>query len=505
MDKPFKFRYASRLAGAFVLLGVLLFVAGVFLAGRAKGWFEGKFEVHTLFDTAEGSFGLREGSEVQIRNTVAGRVGKIRPNAAGEMEATFILLERFHPFVTRDSVVIVKKKFQVAGDAFVQISQGTDLPVEDGAMLPTRKDEEIMEKAQALLDDFQKVALPLLDEVKQLLEHANEIAAAINNGDGVVGAAIHDPVLADGTRDAIERVNLLLAESRETLQESTRLIRGVQKHWLVRKYVEQDPSPGLSLAVPSAEDADEQARWVEALVRAREADDSEAVLAAAYGLGVSLVTQGDLAAVDALVREARVEGAAQGRDDPRMLLLEAEVYRRRDRPQEALALLLPVLEALGKRERDLRLHANLMAADLYRQQGRLAEARRHVEAVATLLRKTEAFELTAMGARVRGELLLAEAQPGGAATAFDEEAAALRKAGRYTAMAMALESAANAYRDAGNQAAAADRYFRAGRSLHAGGDRDDAKRLLELARPAAHAAGDETILAQIEAILSVAE
>ena len=56
MSKPFKFRYASEIAGTFVALAVLLLVAGVFVAGKTQGWMEGTFTLKTTFETDEGSF-----------------------------------------------------------------------------------------------------------------------------------------------------------------------------------------------------------------------------------------------------------------------------------------------------------------------------------------------------------------------------------------------------------------------------------------------------------------
>ena len=45
MAPPFKFRYVNEIAGFFVLVVVLLFAAGIVLAGRAQGWFEKEHSV----------------------------------------------------------------------------------------------------------------------------------------------------------------------------------------------------------------------------------------------------------------------------------------------------------------------------------------------------------------------------------------------------------------------------------------------------------------------------
>ena len=74
MDQPFKFRFVNEITGVFVLLCAAAMIVGVFLAGRAQGLFEPKLTLRTLLSAKEGSFGLREGTEVRILDTAAGTV-----------------------------------------------------------------------------------------------------------------------------------------------------------------------------------------------------------------------------------------------------------------------------------------------------------------------------------------------------------------------------------------------------------------------------------------------
>lgn len=210
-EKAFKFRFASELAGAFVLVSCLLLIVGIFVAGRGQGWFEGKFVLHVEFvredgtPSEEGSLGLKEGDEVWVLNTAAGRVGKIMPSAEGQMRTTFIIKNRFRPFVRKDAIARVKRKFAVAGDTFAEILMGKAEPMQSGDVIRCRKEEDITDTAQKVLRQVQSVALPMVEQVQQilqnvnaltrdaapalgqmqqLLEHANAITAEIE-GDGV--------------------------------------------------------------------------------------------------------------------------------------------------------------------------------------------------------------------------------------------------------------------------------------------------------------------------------
>lgn len=224
MGMPFKLRYASELAGGFVLLAILLLIVGIFIAGHAQGWFEGRFVLRTLFDTEDGSFGLNEGDEIRIRDTVAGRVGKIVPNDSGDLETTFIILNRFKPFVSTESIAIVKRKFGVTGDAFVEIGVGRGEPVGDGDWITCQKDEEIMETAQQFIADFKEALLPLLEDFRQLIERSNRIAGSIDASEGMIGSMVSDEELASDVKQIVRNMDGALLQSRQTLDESNRLV-----------------------------------------------------------------------------------------------------------------------------------------------------------------------------------------------------------------------------------------------------------------------------------------
>ena len=142
------------------------------------------------------------------------------------------------------------------------------------------------EKAGVMLAEFQKLAAGLNDpnqQLQQLLASFGKIAAGLERGEGSAGKLLKDtammdelqkviaqsearmeelkPVLAN-LRRTTERLPELtgalakdlpvtLRESQEMLRELTRLIEGIQRHWLFRKYVDKDePSP--SAAPPSS-------------------------------------------------------------------------------------------------------------------------------------------------------------------------------------------------------------------------------------------------------------
>jgi len=499
-SRPFKFRHTSEIAGVFVILAVVLLVAGILLAGHAQGWFERRIVLKIKFDTEEGSFGLQEGNEVRIRSTLAGRVGKILPTSDGFMATTLTIKERFKPFMTKDSVAKIKKKFGVAGDSFVEIEKGKGLPAQDGDFIVCQKDEEIMEIAKKALNDVQGVVLPLLDETKQILKHVNGIVGSVEEGNGLAGTLIHDKKLSDDVKKTVENVNYLLQDSQDAVNEATRLVKGVQKHWLIRKYIEDDKMSGF-VAPRRFSDVEMRRygdRFRSGLAKARTADNSAEIARNAYNLAVCLLSESRYDEIHALLQEAEVESHGVAENSIRNGLLEAEVARRTGDTNRALEIAGAVVGKLDKSVgKDLTIESRLMLASLYGEAGRLADAKSELKSVSSLLKKTESPRLKAMGARIAGEVLEADGNSVGAAVQFDEAADLLQEADSYYEMAAVLERAGKAYERVNNQAAAADRYFRAGRSWLAAGHGEAAQRALTESRGPAQQCKSEYILAQL--------
>ena len=532
-EKPFKFRYASHIAGSFVLLALGLAVVGVVLAGRSKGWFEGKIELRATFPSGEGTFGLTEGSEVLVRNTVAGRVEGVEPNQAGRMEATLVVRRSFQQFVTEDSVARVKKKFGVAGDTFLEIETGTGTPLLDGDTIRTQKDEAVMDTAQQVLEEVERVIIPMLDEIKDILHHLNLITGGIEEGRGIAGAVLKDDEIVGEVKTSIDQVQTILDETRVTVaevrklatdpqltrdirgslrqarglieesqqavHETTRLIRGVQKHWLLRKYIEQEPRD-VVLAAPylgARYDAGRERELRDTLERARLANDAAAIALAGARLAAVMLGRGQTREAGGLVQEAKAEAAASRRGVVGAALAEAWWQRAMGRTHDALRTASSVLPALERDQADLWVLAHLLVADLYLDDKRPADADALLEGAARRIDDGTPPVLLAMEAHVRARLALAREQPQNAAGLFDREADHLRLARAYRRMAEALHEAGRAWESVGRAEHAADRYFRAARSRLADGDAERAADLLEQARKQAAESGSTELLSRI--------
>ncbi len=298
MAQPFKFRHVNTLAGVFVLGCIALLLAGVFVAGRAQGWFEARIRLLAEFTTDEGVYGLQEGAEIRILDALAGRVVRIQPSADGVLQAELEIRERFAGFINRGSQALVKRKIVgLAGDAYVDIQRGPPgyAPFESGDLIPVAKDVEIVETVLRVLDEMQALLVPVVEEAHGVLENLNRITRAIDDGEGTLGMLVRDDETADRLREtvasihqtadslpiisrqaqaAMEQLGLIMGEAQATLGNARQIsetasvmmtdlaaetdgvrgliwettdtvrelgvvTRGLQQHWLLRKHVEK--------------------------------------------------------------------------------------------------------------------------------------------------------------------------------------------------------------------------------------------------------------------------
>ena len=321
MEERFKFRHVNAITGTFVLVVLAVLVAALVFAGRSQRWFIGNVTLRIVLPEA-GAAGIREGSEVYFLGTLMGTVSDVLVDPTGRMEAHASIRRDFFLFVRADSSAVVKKKFGVAGDAYFEVTRGVGQPLPEKnasivckEQLPSAIEAAVEEvRIQALLA-FKKVNTGLDtwtafgsnlvatgQRLDQLLDRADGLAAALQQGKGTVGSLLTDASTAEDLRTLLAKANRsmdelqftatnihhasvnmqlasvnvqlastnlpaisaavakeagdlpgLVSQTQTSMREMERLIEAMQRHWLLRKYVNAtNPPPVRPLAGLSA-------------------------------------------------------------------------------------------------------------------------------------------------------------------------------------------------------------------------------------------------------------
>ncbi len=164
---------SSRLigVGAFVVGGILLFAAGLFLIGDRRGLFRNNFEVYAEFSKLAG---LENGATVRVAGLDAGEVKSISvpTSPSGKFRVRMQVREELHGVVRSDSVASIQNEGLV-GNKFVQIEGGSSQAARapDESTIQSRDPLDIADLLQQMSDTLALVN-QTIDELKGDVQQA---------------------------------------------------------------------------------------------------------------------------------------------------------------------------------------------------------------------------------------------------------------------------------------------------------------------------------------------
>lgn len=307
LEQRFKFRHVNEITGTFVLVVIAVLIAAVVWTGRSQRWFKSNVTLRISLPEA-GAAGTRQGSEVYFLGTLVGTVSDVVVDEKGRMEAQANIRRDYFRFVRADSSAVVKRKFGVAGDSFFEISRGEGQPLpENDASIVCK--EQFQSALEAAVEEVRREAMLVLKKVNggldmwttlgsnlittrarldQLVGRVNDLVTDVQAGKGTVGKLITDPALADEAQKLLAQANEAMGElqgvvtnlnvavknvrdgtarlpeitdtvanetkdlpglvqqTQTSMHELERLIEAMQRHWLLRKYVNKTNPPSLN-------------------------------------------------------------------------------------------------------------------------------------------------------------------------------------------------------------------------------------------------------------------
>ena len=213
-----RFRYANQAVGVFVILTVIIFGAAFLFSGQVREWLEPGERIKVILPS-DGLFGLSEGADVEVLGTRAGKVLRIVINPDRKMHADVQIQSDMKPFVRRDSSAVIRKRFGVAGDSFLDISRGFGQPLDwEFAVINATADRAPTESIGEILDQVRTKVFPVIDDTRQamrlilavvedlqdptgnmqqLLTNLNTVSGKMARGEGVLGRLLAEEKMMD--------------------------------------------------------------------------------------------------------------------------------------------------------------------------------------------------------------------------------------------------------------------------------------------------------------------
>jgi phospholipid/cholesterol/gamma-HCH transport system substrate-binding protein len=246
-------------AGAFVIIGVVLFTAALFMIGERRMLFEDRFEVYAEFARLGQ---LEPGAVVRVAGMSAGEVTDIQvpTSPAQKFRVRMLVRDDLHPLVRTDSVASAQTEGLVGG-IYVSIAAGSpEAPeIPEGGTIESREPFALSDLLQQASDTIAQVnmtveklsgdvemtvkqismtvqdAHQLIEEVSPqitaIAENGNRISAdtqrimtSIREGEGTIGKLINDDTLYQRAREIADETKMIMANVKDVSEEARRAL-----------------------------------------------------------------------------------------------------------------------------------------------------------------------------------------------------------------------------------------------------------------------------------------
>ncbi|MCX6216116.1 MlaD family protein [Spirosoma sp.] len=188
----------SVVVGIFVLLGIIIFVAGVFVLGGQQKRFTKSFKLMAVFKDVGG---LKVGNNVWFSGVKIGTVKRISFFGNAQVEVDMSIEESSQQYIRKDADATISSDGLI-GNKIVVIAGGTTShpQVEDGDRIKT---------SAALSSD--QIMATLQENNNNLLKVTNDFKELVGNlrrGKGTVGAVLTDSLVAENFKKAMRNLEL---------------------------------------------------------------------------------------------------------------------------------------------------------------------------------------------------------------------------------------------------------------------------------------------------------
>jgi phospholipid/cholesterol/gamma-HCH transport system substrate-binding protein len=231
--------------GAFVLIGLIVIGAVIFLIGDERQLFESKEEFKTVFDDVQG---LKRGSPVRMGGVDVGSVSDVSyTDDANDprLYVTISVVENESRRIRADSVATIDNK-GLLGDKMVTITIGSaNAPrVEPGGTIKSENAKDFSEmltklgqigdKSEKVLINLEKTTAALSDEkftrdLKDSVHSLSSILKQVDEGDGYVGKLLRDPGEADKLSRTLSNLEQTTRELNRTTSNANQILERVRQ------------------------------------------------------------------------------------------------------------------------------------------------------------------------------------------------------------------------------------------------------------------------------------
>jgi phospholipid/cholesterol/gamma-HCH transport system substrate-binding protein len=173
--------------GVFVVIGIIVFLTGVFFIGRQNNIFSRTFTAFALFKNVEG---LNEGDNVWLSGVKIGTVKAVSIYEEGKVIVKLALKANQNKFIAKNATALIGSDGLV-GNKIVIIRPGKGTSIQDNDTINSTSPPDTQE--------LFNIAKDVGENTRSLTSDLNLLIDKINKGQGVVGQLLNDegPIAQD--------------------------------------------------------------------------------------------------------------------------------------------------------------------------------------------------------------------------------------------------------------------------------------------------------------------
>lgn len=207
------------IVGIFVLIGIIILVAGILTLGSAQKAFVKSFKAKAIFDDIGG---LQTGNNVWYSGVKIGTVRKINFYGDSEVEVEMNIDSEVQDYIRKDSKATISSDGLI-GNKIIVIYGGT-------SESPRIENEDRLVAVMPL--DTDKMMETLQENNNNLVSITNDLkvlTGKIANGEGIVGAVLTDSLLVDNFKSIMSNLQRTAANSNRLTADLTKFSADLNK------------------------------------------------------------------------------------------------------------------------------------------------------------------------------------------------------------------------------------------------------------------------------------
>jgi phospholipid/cholesterol/gamma-HCH transport system substrate-binding protein len=220
-----RIRNTDEWIGLIAIGAIAVLVVAILQAGVLRDWFKPSEELRLVLPES-GVAGLAPGADVEVLGTKSGTVRRVVLEPNQQMYAILEIDEQATPFIRRDSTAVIRRRFGLAGAAFVDISRGEGPEMDWAyAVIEATTERAPTDNISALIDELREKIFPILDNAGRATNSLAEVMERINRGEGNVGRLLVDDSLMFEAEKIVKEANRTVAGLNQVLVEVDTIAR----------------------------------------------------------------------------------------------------------------------------------------------------------------------------------------------------------------------------------------------------------------------------------------